>query len=95
MTAYVVFTREKTINAEELQTYGAMARESFASHPMTPLVRYGNFEMLEGDPIEGVAIVSFPTVEEARAWYYSPAYQKAASHRWACAQYRGFIVEGV
>ncbi|MBI0440173.1 DUF1330 domain-containing protein [Dickeya dianthicola] len=35
------------------------------------------------------------TVEEARAWYYSDAYQSAARHRHAGATYRGFVVEGV
>jgi uncharacterized protein (DUF1330 family) len=36
-----------------------------------------------------------PSVEEARAWYDSPAYQEAAQHRFRGAVYRGLIVEVV
>ena len=51
--------------------------------------------MLEGPDVEGVVIVSFPTFEEARAWYDSPAYRAARAHRFKGADYRGVIVEGV
>jgi uncharacterized protein (DUF1330 family) len=87
MSAYVVMLREKTTNAEELKTYTGLARASFAGHAVTPIVRYGSFEMLEGDPIEGVAIIQFPTLAEAKAWYNSPASQKAAAHRWDGSRY--------
>jgi uncharacterized protein (DUF1330 family) len=40
-------------------------------------------------------IAEFPTVEAAKAWYFSPAYQEAAQHRTKGASYRGFIVAGV
>ena len=40
-------------------------------------------------------IAEFPTLEEARDWYDSPAYQNAAQHRHRGAVYRGLIVEGV
>jgi uncharacterized protein (DUF1330 family) len=35
------------------------------------------------------------TLEDARAWYDSPAYQEVAQHRFREAIYRGLIVEGV
>jgi hypothetical protein len=44
---------------------------------------------------EGVAIAEFPSLEEAKDWYESPAYQAAAQHRLRDAIYRGIIVEGV
>jgi uncharacterized protein (DUF1330 family) len=40
-------------------------------------------------------IAEFPTLEAAKAWYLSPAYQEVARHRKKGAAYRGFIVAGV
>jgi uncharacterized protein (DUF1330 family) len=51
--------------------------------------------VLEGPVAEGVAIAEFPSLEEARQWYESPAYQAAAQHRFKGATYRGLIVEGI
>lgn len=50
--------------------------------------------MLEGPPVEGVVILEFPDREAAEDWYFSPAYQKAAQHRFRGATYRSVIVEG-
>lgn len=95
MSAYVIFTRERTTDQSELDTYGTMAPAARAGHDMTARVRYGDFEMLEGDPIEGCVVIEFPSMEAARLWYRSPAYQAAAQHRFAGADYRAFIVQGV
>jgi uncharacterized protein (DUF1330 family) len=95
VTAYFVFTREKTIDPAELETYGKMAGAASAGHKLTPLVIYGKQEVLEGPAIEGVVVLSFPTVTEAKAWYNSPAYQAAREHRFKGAEYRAVLVEGV
>lgn len=44
---------------------------------------------------ECVVIAEFPTLQEARDGYESPAYQKAAQHWHRGAVYLGLIVEGV
>jgi uncharacterized protein (DUF1330 family) len=95
MTAYIVFTREKTLDPAELATYAEMVPATRTGHDLTALARYGDFEVLEGDPIEGAVILQFPTFAAAKAWYGSPAYQAAAQHRFAGARYRAFIIEGV
>ncbi len=87
MAAYMIFTRESTAGSE--------ADATLEGHPATVLAHYGDFRMLEGDPIEGAVVIRFPSVAEAKAFYDSPAYQKAAIHRHAGAKYRAFIVEGV
>jgi uncharacterized protein (DUF1330 family) len=94
LAAYVIFTRERTTDKAELDLYAKMVGPAREGHNMTARVRYGAFEMLEGDPIEGVVVLEFPTVEEARAWYRSPLYQAALKHRLAGAEYRVFIVQG-
>ena len=95
MTAYIVFTRERLRDKTEFDQYAAVAGGTLAGHPGKPLAFYGTNETLEGAPIEGAVIVEFPTIAEAKAWYESPDYQAAVPHRWAGADYRVFITEGV
>ncbi len=42
-----------------------------------------------------MAIVEFPSFDEAKAWYDSPAYREAREHRFKGADYRVVIVQGV
>ena len=75
--------------------YWQKAGESAIGHELKALVMNGHHEMLEGDPIEGMAILEFPSVEAAKNWYESPAYQAVRKPRVKGAVYRGFIVAGV
>ena len=95
MTAYAVFVREETSNPAELAMYSQKVAQSLEGHKMTPLAAYGAFELLEGPPMEGAVILQFATMDEARAWYHSPAYQEVCQHRFAGAKYRAFLIEGV
>ncbi len=95
MSAYVVFTREKTLNQSELEAYWAQVAATIEGRPIKILAAYGKHLTLEGPDVEGVVIAEFPTLEEARDWYNSPAYQAAAQHRHLGAVYRGLIVEGI
>ena len=95
MTAYIVFTRERLRDEAEFGAYAAKAGATLAGHEGQPLAFYGPHETLEGAPIEGAVIVSFPDLAAAKAWYQSPAYQAAVKHRFAGADYRVFITEGV
>ena len=52
-------------------------------------------EVLEGAAVEGVVILEFPTFDEAKAWYDSPAYREVREHRYKGADYRAVIVQGV
>jgi uncharacterized protein (DUF1330 family) len=95
MSAYLVFTRTKTIDQKELEKYWAGIKATLKGHPIELLVTYGKFEVLEGDSIEGIVIAKFPSVKAAKDWYYSEAYQSVAKHRKHGAIYNGLIVEGV
>jgi uncharacterized protein (DUF1330 family) len=70
-------------------------RETAGKHALKPLVVYGKVEALEGEMPDGVTVLEFPTVEEARAWYNSPDCQAALPYRLKAANYRAFIVEGL
>ena len=95
MPAYIVFMREQTLDQSELEIYWEKAKASLEGRPMKALTVYGKHQTLEGPDVEGVVIAEFPTLEEARDWYDSPAYQDAALHRQRGAIYRGLIVEGM
>ncbi len=95
MTTYVIFTREKTVDASQLEVYSPMAKASMEGHPVTRLAAYGRQQVLEGPETQGTVVLSFPTFEEAQAWYNSPAYKQACEHRFKGAEYRAIIVEGV
>ena len=96
MVAYIVFTRERTRDQAELDTYSQKVSASLTGHAVTTRAFYGHQEVLEGAAVEGVVIIEFPTFDEAKAWYDSPAYyRKVREHRYKGADYRAFIVQGV
>lgn len=93
--AYIIFIKNSVHDAEAMATYGKLAAGASAGHAMTPLAFYGPCETLEGQEAEGVVLVSFPSTEEAKAWYNSPAYQEALPHRLKGADYRVILAEGM
>lgn len=95
MSAYLIFTREATLDSAELALYSQQAPATLEDHPVKTLAFYGSQQVLEGADAEGVVILEFPSLEAARTWYESPAYQAAREHRFKGAEYRVVLVEGV
>ena len=96
MVAYVIFTREGPVKDEaEMAEYKRKNREHPRNPNMKPLCVYGSLTPLEGDGPDGVVVLEFPTVDDAKAWYDSPGYQDSMQHRRRGADYRAFIVEGL
>jgi uncharacterized protein (DUF1330 family) len=95
MSAYLVFTREKTLDRKELEIYWDAIGATFQGHAVKVLASYGAHVDLEGQTTEGTVIAEFPSMEAARAWYDSPAYRKVREHRFKGAVYRGTLVQGV
>lgn len=94
MSAYVIFIRKHTHNPLELETYAQKAPATLLDHPITVRALYGHHEVIEGARVEGAAILEFPSFEEAKRWYDSPAYRAAREYRLRGADYTGIIVEG-
>ena len=95
MPAYVIFIKNSTRDAEALKVYGQKAGAARGEHKITPLAFYGPLEVLEGDSAEGVVLLQFPDMAQAKAWYQSPAYQDAMQHRLQGADYRVIFAEGL
>ena len=95
MSAYLVFTRDKTVDQQEMDAYAKEASATLAGHPAKPLAFYGAHQDLEGPSTEGIVIIEFPTIDDAKAWYNSPSYRQAREHRFKGATYRVTLVQGV
>ena len=96
MAAYVILIRDNPPHdPAEMAEYGRKAAEGKPPATLKPLVLYGAMEALEGKLPDGAVLLEFPTVQDARDWYYSPRYQAAAVHRKKGADYRAFIVQGL
>ena len=76
-----MFTREQTNDSEQIAQYAQKAPLTREGRDLTALAFYGEFEVLEGNNIEGAVILRFPDMAAARDWYNSPTYQEALKHR--------------
>jgi uncharacterized protein (DUF1330 family) len=96
MPAYMIFMREDAVrDPAAMAEYQRLNRENSGDFKIKPLVVYGKTEAVEGKAPDGIIIVEFPTVEDAKAWYNSPGYQAALPFRMKAADYRAMIVEGL
>jgi len=99
MPAYIVALRKGPVrDAEALEEYrrrNIQMRDKLGDLKMTPRVIYGATEALEGTAPDGVVLLEFPSMEDARAWYHNEDYQAAVPFRKKAADYEMFIVEGV
>jgi uncharacterized protein (DUF1330 family) len=95
MSAYFIFVRDRLKDPAGYEAYGQKARESFAGRDFKLLALHGAVTPLEGLDADGVVIIEFPSVEAAKDWYESPAYQAAVGGRLASTEGRALIVEGM
>jgi uncharacterized protein (DUF1330 family) len=66
MSAYLIFTRDKTLDEHELATHSKDSPATLAGHEVKVLAFYGSHEDLEGASTEGSVILEFPTVRQRR-----------------------------
>ena len=78
----MLFIREDPVaDPEAMASYSASNRANAGTfvdkYNLRPLAVYGAMEALEGEAPDGVVLLEFPSVEDARGWYESPEYQAA------------------
>ena len=100
MPAYIIVYRESPVTDQTaIDEYSRRNRENAPAFQekfgIRPLVVYGASDALEGNNPDGIVMLQFPTIEDARAWYDSPAYQEALAYRKEAAAWRVVIVEGL
>ena len=97
MPAAYVVVEMKVSDPEQYKQYMAAAPATIAAHGGEYLVRGGRHEALEGDwqPAR-VAVLKFPSYEQAKAWYDGEHYRSVRSKRAGATEYFNMIlVEGV
>jgi uncharacterized protein (DUF1330 family) len=94
MSAYVL-VEVRVTNPEPYAAYRDLAGASVARHGGRFLVRGGAVTPLEGDwQPQRLVVIEFPSVDAARAWYFSDDYQDALKIRLANSVGKALIVEG-
>jgi uncharacterized protein (DUF1330 family) len=66
MKGYLVFTRDETLDKDELATYSKDVPATLAGHEFKILALYGAHEDLEGASTEGTVILEFQVLRQRR-----------------------------
>lgn len=94
MPAYLIAICRGVSDRTRLEQYWAHARPTFEGFDAKLLAVYTQFRRLETrDPVEGVVMIEFPSMEVATRWYESPAYQEVRKYRIGAAEFEIVLVE--
>jgi uncharacterized protein (DUF1330 family) len=98
--AYVIAEVEKdptkTADPAAAQKYAQEAPKSLAPFGGRYLIAGGKVQAVEGQTPKGsIVVIAFESVEKARGWYFSPAYEAIKPIRQNSMKSRILIVEGV
>lgn len=80
---------------EGIRPYSAAVESTFAPFGGRYVVRGGQVTSLEGEATKRIITIAFPSVDQARAWYESSAYQAIRPIRHQSAKSKVYIVEGL
>ncbi|MDT5145016.1 MAG: hypothetical protein QOI79_4383 [Mycobacterium sp.] len=95
MTAYLISICRSVSDRDRLEDYWAHAAATFEGFDAKPLVAYAPFEVLEGEAnAKGIVLFEFPSVEAAKRWYFSDAYQEVKQRRLGAAEFELILVDG-
>ena len=95
MVAYVIVQIEIE-DAEKYEQYRAGVPATVEAHGGRYLVRGGRMDHLEGEaPLPRVAVLEFPSFEQAKAWYDSDDYADLKRLRQSASRTNAILVEGV
>jgi uncharacterized protein (DUF1330 family) len=98
--AYIIAEVEKdpskTPDPTASRKYAEEAPKSLAAFDGKNIVRGVKAETLEGEVSTGnIVVISFESLEKARAWYHSPAYEALKPIRQNSTKSRLLLVEGI
>jgi uncharacterized protein (DUF1330 family) len=94
MTAYLISICRGVSDRDRLEDYWAHVAPSFEGFDATPLAAYPQFEVLEGDgDAKGIVLFEFPSMDVAKRWYFSDAYQEVKQRRLGAAEFELILVD--
>jgi uncharacterized protein (DUF1330 family) len=86
----------KTADPIAARKYGDEAPKTILAFDGRYVVRGGAVQTLEGDAPKGyIVVIAFDSMEKARSWYNSPAYEAIKPIRQNSTRSRLLLVEGV
>jgi uncharacterized protein (DUF1330 family) len=95
MPAYLIAICRGVRDRQGLEDYWANVGHTFEGVGTKPLGVYTPFEVLESTgPAEGVVLIEFPSMDAAKGWYASAAYQEVKRHRQGAAEFELILVDG-
>jgi len=93
---YVISEADAIVDMAAVQKYGQGVPETLAPFNHNFIIRGGKPQSLDGgEATKGVVVIASDSVEKAREWYDSAAYQAIKPLRRSSTKGRMFIVEGV
>ena len=94
MPAYIIANVDVK-DPEAYQEYAAQTPGLVEKFGGKFIVRGGEFEQVEGDwPLARIVVVEFPTMAQAKEFYFSPEYEATKAIRETAADSQVFIVDG-
>jgi uncharacterized protein (DUF1330 family) len=95
MAAYLIAICRGVSNRARLEQYWEHARVTFEGYGAKLLAAYTPLKRLEAkEPVEGVVMIEFPSMDMATRWYESPRYQEVRNYRLGASDFEIVIVEG-
>lgn len=95
MPAYMIALVRGVHDRQRLEKYWEAAGPTFEGFGAKRLAVYTPLTVFECmSSLEGVVLIEFPDLATAKAWYESPAYQRAKQYRDGAADGELFIVDG-
>lgn len=95
MSAYVIIYLNEVTDPVALEEYRRLAIPIFEAADASICARGKPSEVLEGEPVQHVVVMKFPTTAAAKLWYESADYQAALKWRRAGAVSQTLLIEGV
>jgi len=94
MTAYLI-ADVKVTDDKWIPKYAAVVHDIASKHGGKYLARSGNIKLLEGKPLETtlIALIEFPSIEDAEAFASDPEYAPFAAARQAGSESRFRIID--
>jgi uncharacterized protein (DUF1330 family) len=94
---YLISEADAITDLTAIKKYGEKVPETLA--PFNGhyhfVVAGGKAQSLDGEAPQGIVVIAFDSVEQARGWYDSPAYQAIKPIRQSATKGRMFLVEGL
>jgi uncharacterized protein (DUF1330 family) len=95
MSAYAIFYVKEVHDLSALEQYKRRVRPTLEEFGGVIRVLRTEFAVLEGEPLQSIAMIEFASIETARAWYRSPGYQEALQFRVAGSTAHAVICAGL